>query len=147
MLLNRVINTINYKAQTVLLSTPPLHKLKVKGGTDEREKKEINVRIGNQIRIAREAAGLTQDRFAELVSLATKNVSDIERGVVGVSIGSLIRICQTLSISSDSILFGEEIENDVHGISDRLSKLPSEQFEIAVDIMNKLFEAFASSGK
>ena len=64
-----------------------------------------------------------------------------------VSIGSLIRICQTLSISSDSILFGEEIENDVHGISDRLSKLPSEQFEIAVDIMNKLFEAFASSGK
>lgn len=112
-----------------------------------REKKEINVRIGNQIRIAREAAGLTQDRFAELVSLATKNVSDIERGVVGVSIGSLIRICQTLSISSDSILFGEEIENDVHGISDRLSKLPPEQFEIAVDIMNKLFEAFASSGK
>ena len=141
MLLNRVINTINYKAQTVLLSTPPLHKLKVKGGADVREKKEINVRIGNQIRIAREAAGLTQDRFAELVSLATKNVSDIERGVVGVSIGSLIRICQTLSISSDSILFGEEIENDVHGISDRLSKLPSEQFEIAVDIMNKLFEA------
>ena len=112
-----------------------------------REKKEINVRIGNQIRIAREAAGLTQDRFAELVSLATKNVSDIARGVVGVSIGSLIRICQTLSISSESILFGEEIENDVHGISDRLSKLPSEQFEIAVDIMNKLFEAFASSGK
>ena len=147
MLLNRVINTINYKAQTVLLSTPPLHKLKVKGGADVREKKEINVRIGNQIRIAREAAGLTQDRFAELVSLATKNVSDIERGVVGVSIGSLIRICQTLSISSDSILFGEEIENDVHGISDRLSNLPSEQFEIAVDIMNKLFEAFASSGK
>ena len=119
----------------------------VKGGADVREKKEINVRIGNQIRIAREAAGLTQDRFAELVSLATKNVSDIERGVVGVSIGSLIRICQTLSISSDSILFGEEIENDVHGISDRLSKLPSGQFEIAVDIMNKLFEAFASSGK
>ena len=29
--------------------------------------------------------------FAELVSLATKNVSDIERGVVGISIGTLIR--------------------------------------------------------
>lgn len=147
MLLNRVINTINYKAQAMLLSTPPLHKLMVKGGADVREKKELNVRIGNQIRIARESAGLTQDRFAELVSLATKNVSDIERGVVGISIGTLIRICETLSISSDSILFEEGTGNDAHSISERLSNLPPEQFEIACNIINKLFEAFASSGK
>ena len=131
----------------MLLSTPPLHKLMVKGGADVREKKELNVRIGNQIRIARESAGLTQDRFAELVSLATKNVSDIERGVVGISVATLIRICETLSISSDSILFDEGIGNDAHGISERLSNLPPEQFEIAVDIINKLFEAFASSGR
>ena len=129
------------------LSTPPLHKLMVKGGADVREKKELNVRIGNQIRIARESAGLTQDRFAELVSLATKNVSDIERGVVGISIGTLIRICETLSISSDSILFEEGTGNDAHSISERLSNLPPEQFEIACNIINKLFEAFASSGK
>ena len=129
------------------MSTLPLHKLMVKGGADVREKKEINVRIGNQIRIAREAAGLTQDRFAELVSLATKNVSDIERGVVGVSVGSLIRICETLSISSDSILFEEGTRNDAYSITERLSNLPPEQFEIALDIINKLFEAFASSGK
>ena len=129
------------------MSTPPLHKLMVKGGADVREKKELNVRIGNQIRIAREAAGLTQDRFAELVSLATKNVSDIERGVVGISIGTLIRICETLSISSDSILFEEGTGNDAHSISERLSNLPPEQFEIACNIINKLFEAFASSGK
>ena len=143
----RVVGTMNYKAQTMLLSTPPLHKLMVKGGADVREKKEINVKIGNQIRIAREAAGLTQDRFAEMVSLATKNVSDIERGVVGISVGTLVRICETLSISSDSILFGETSGNDAHSISDRLSNLPPEQFEIAADIINKLFEAFASSGK
>jgi len=92
----------------------------VKGGADMREKKELNVRIGNQIRMARETAKLTQDRFAELVSLATKNVSDIERGVVGISVGTLIRICETLSISSDSILFEERIENDAHNISRRL---------------------------
>ena len=131
----------------MLLSTLPLHKLMAKGGADVREKKEINVRIGNQIRIAREAAGLTQDRFAELVSLATKNVSDIERGVVGVSVGSLIRICETLSISSDSILFEERIRNDANGIAERLNNLPPEQFKIALDIINKLFEAFASSSK
>jgi len=119
----------------------------LRGGRDMPEKKQINVKIGNQIRLAREAAGLTQDRFAELVSLATKNVSDIERGVVGISIGSLIRICETLSISSDSLLFGKAAGNDARSITDRLNNLPPEQFEIALAIINKLFEAFASSGK
>lgn len=143
----RGYNTINYKAQTMLLSTPPLHKLMAKGGDDVREKKEINVNIGNQIRIAREAAGLTQERFAELVPLATKNVSDIERGVVGISVATLIRICEVLSVSSDSILFGGGNRNDVQSVSDRLSNLPVEQFQIALDFINKLFEAFAASGK
>lgn len=117
-----------------------------KGGADVKEKKEINITIGNQIKIARETAGLTQERFAELISLGPKNVSDIERGVVGISVGTLIRICKTLSVSSDSILFGFSNENDANHVAQRLGKLSSEQFEIAIDIINKLFEAFASSG-
>lgn len=51
-----------------------------------RDKKEINIYIGNQIRIARERAGLTQAQFGEIVSLGTKNVSDIERGVAGITV-------------------------------------------------------------
>lgn len=115
-----------------------------------REKKELNIKVGARIKLARENAGLTQERFAELVSLATKNVSDIERGVVGVSLGTLKRICETLSISSDSILFGvaeERSSNDPDGLAQRLGKLPSAQYKIAVDIVNKLLEAFATTGK
>ena len=48
-------------------------------------KKEINLQIGNEIRIARERAGLTQQQFGELVSLGTKNVSAIERGISGIT--------------------------------------------------------------
>lgn len=112
-----------------------------------REKKEINVRIGNQIRIAREAAGLTQDRFAELVSLATKNVSDIERGVVGISIGTLMRTCEILSVSSDTILFGGTGGNEVDNLAARLKNLTPEQFEIMLGVINKLFEAFVLTGR
>lgn len=32
-----------------------------------KEKKQINVQIGGRIRIAREAAGYTQEHFAELI--------------------------------------------------------------------------------
>ena len=112
------------------------------------EKKALNVRIGNQIRIARESAGLTQEKFAEKVPLAAKYVSAIERGAAGFSVPMLIRICETLSVSSDELLFGkredERGRNDASGIANRLERLPPEQFQIASDIINKLFEAFAS---
>lgn len=110
-----------------------------------REKKEININIGNRIKAAREAAGLTQERFAEMTSLATKNVSDIERGVVGISVGSLIRICDVLSVSSDTILFGSSNADPGIGIEARLAQLPPEQYGIAMDIINKLFQAFATT--
>ena len=51
-----------------------------------RKKKEINIQVGNAIRTAREQAGLTQEQFGEIVALGAKNVSDIERGVAGVSV-------------------------------------------------------------
>lgn len=39
----------------------------VLGGEHTMEKKDINIEIGRRIKIARETAGLTQDRFAELI--------------------------------------------------------------------------------
>ena len=114
-----------------------------------RAKKDINISIGNQIRVAREAAGLTQEKFSEMVSLAPKNISDIERGVVGISLSSLKRICETLSISSDDLLFGPRDNNgsqsEVAVIAGRLEKLSPKQFEIAAGMINKMFEALAST--
>ena len=113
-----------------------------------KKKKEFNITIGGRIRRAREAAGLTQERFAELIGMGTKNVSAIERGTVGVSLPALQRICQILSISSDDILFDDDIAgNDVQMLTARLTRLSSEQFEIAREILNRLFEAFSISEK
>ncbi|MEL7609650.1 MAG: helix-turn-helix transcriptional regulator [Bacillota bacterium] len=112
-----------------------------------KEKKDINVEIGGRIKKARETAGLTQDRFAELIGMGTKNVSAIERGAVGVSLSSLQKICQVLSIASDDILFENESKNDVQALASRFRRLSLEQFHIASDIFNKLLEAFAISNK
>ena len=91
-----------------------------------RDKKEINIQIGNKIKAARERAGLTQQEFGELVSLGTKNISDIERGVVGITVSTLKRICEKLSISSDFILFGDNEKNDVTYLSEKLKRLTPE---------------------
>ena len=108
-----------------------------------RDKKEINIHIGNEIRNARERAGLTQEQFGELVSLGTKNVSDIERGVAGITVSTLKRICEKLSISSDLIIFGDRENNDVEYIADKLARLPPEQFEAVKAILNQIFQLLA----
>ena len=125
----------------------PSHKLMLKGGAKLKEKKDINIEIGNRIKKAREMAGLTQDRFAELIGMGTKNISAIERGAVGVSLSSIKKICLVLSISSDDLLFENRAENDMSVLTSRLKCLPPEQFNIANDILNKLLEAFAISDK
>ena len=71
-----------------------------------RVKKEINIQIGEQIKSAREQAKLTQEQLAERVDVSPQYISDLERGVVGISIPTLKRVCITLGVSSDQILFG-----------------------------------------
>lgn len=113
-----------------------------------KEKKNINIEIGGRIKKARETAGLTQERFAELIQLGPKNVSAIERGVVGISLTTVQRICEVLSISSDVLFFDYvETNDEAHILSERLKHLSPEQFEIAKGILNRLFEAFTLDSK
>lgn len=109
------------------------------------EKKEINIEIGARIKAEREKAGLTQERFSELIGLGTKSVSAFERGTVGISFVTLKKICQVLSVSSDSILFGSgcEAQNDVDELVSRLERLSPEEYAIAKDVIFKLLEAFS----
>lgn len=105
-----------------------------------REKKEINVQVGCQIRKAREAAGLTQERFAELVGISPQNVSCVERGLAGVSLTVLRRMCEILSVSSDTLLAGDLGSNDVDAIASRLRQLPPEQFQVVREVINRVLE-------
>ncbi len=76
------------------------------------------------------------------MSLGTKNVSDIERGVAGITISTLKRICEKLSVSSDSILFASLEKNNVHELAERLERLPSAQFVAIEKFLNQTIEMF-----
>ena len=78
-----------------------------------REKKEINIQIGENIRLARVQARLTQEQFTERIEVSPQYVSDLERGVVGISIPTLKRACIALGATSDQILFGEKNKIDL----------------------------------
>ena len=74
------------------------------------DKKELNTQIGIQVRAARDKAGLTQEALAEKLDCTAQYISDLERGVTGISIPMLKTLCLRLGISSDSILFAKTPE-------------------------------------
>ena len=108
-----------------------------------REKKSINVEVGRRVRQAREAAGLTQERFAELIGISPQNVSCVERGLAGVSLTVLRRMCEILRVSSDFLLMGDGAGNDAEAIARRLGQLPPEQFRVVRAVINGVLELTA----
>lgn len=106
-------------------------------------KKELDKLVGENIKRERVKAGLTQERFSEMIGMGPKSLSAVERGTVGISLPSLKRVCKVLSISSDALIFGEIEQQDTSDLTDRLARLSPEQYKIVSEIVNKLLEAFS----
>ena len=106
-----------------------------------REKKEINIKIGEQVKKAREKAGLTQEQLAERIDVSPQYISDLERGVVGISVGKLKNLCVVLALSSDEILFGSSGNGNSAAFFEKISALSENQVLILTDIINKYIEA------
>lgn len=109
-------------------------------------KKPVNIQIGQNIRQIREDTGLTQEKLADILGIGDKHVSAIERGAVGLSLPTLIRICEALSVSADRVLFGvrdnmDKRSADIHLLTERLERLPDRQFEAAKNVMDTVLAA------
>ena len=107
-----------------------------------KERKEINIQIGRRIQKAREASKYTQEKLAERVGVSIQYISDLERGVVGTSIPTLIKICNTLCTSSDYILMGKNENKDISSVENRLQNLSQEEIDIIEKGINLMVEAF-----
>ena len=62
--------------------------------------------IGRRIRAQRELLGYTREKLAEELEVSPKFCSDIELGVRGMSIHTLVRLSGILNLTTDYILFG-----------------------------------------
>lgn len=110
-----------------------------------RAKKEINIQIGEQVKYAREQFRMTQEQLAEHIEVSPQFVSDMERGVVGISLATLKRVCKVLRVTSDQILFGS-LQNDRSTIlTEKCKHLTEKQFFILLDIIDKYTEALELS--
>jgi transcriptional regulator with XRE-family HTH domain len=69
---------------------------------------ETKTSIGERIRAAREAAGLSQDQLAELTGMSKTTVSNWERGVMNPRVRELPDLRRLLKVSIDYLVCGDE---------------------------------------
>jgi transcriptional regulator with XRE-family HTH domain len=66
---------------------------------------------GRRIRSLRESRGRTQAELALFLGIPQSNLSDMERGVRGLTVHQAVKLAQALKVSTDDILIGKAGSN------------------------------------
>ena len=110
-----------------------------------KEKKEINVLIGEQIRLYRDKSGMSRERLAELMGVTPRFVADVELGFVGVSLTSLKKICEILGIPADRLPWKKE--DSAVSFSERLSHVDEQWIPLIENLLQKQLVLIAAMEK
>jgi transcriptional regulator with XRE-family HTH domain len=60
--------------------------------------------VGEQIRLFRKQARLSQEELAEKAELSYKYIGEVERGCVNISLDSLMRIAKALEVKAHTLI-------------------------------------------
>ena len=86
--------------------------------------------VGQRIREARKAKGLTQEALANKVGLSSTHISVIERGLKSARLETFVAIANILEVSADSLLI-DVVDHSVDGVANewakRIRKLPADE--------------------
>ena len=104
-------------------------------------REHINKIIGNNVRFIRKSNKLSQEKFAELLDLSPQFISDLERGVQGISLTTMVKICNTMKCSPMIILSNLiEFDNYNNEIDDFIN-LSEKNQEIVKTIISALLKS------
>ena len=97
---------------------------------------KTNVAIGARIREMRVKRKMTQETFAEKADISSgQHVSNIERGVSGLSISKLMDVCNVLDVEADYLLFGIRTGNVDAQLHKYLKYMTNEQTRYASEFV------------
>lgn len=90
-----------------------------------------------RIRKAREEAGYTREKFAELLDVSVSYMAEVERGRTGISVKMLVKICHVLGLSADYVLFGGDRSEDASR-SERISHIDKRYLPLLDSVIGEL---------
>lgn len=94
--------------------------------------------IGNKLLAVRKKAGLTQSEVAERANLSDRTYADIERGTVNMRIETVLKICEALHITPDTVLTSDNpnLNTKQEELLDKLEKCTLRQKETALELLS-----------
>ena len=104
-------------------------------------KHALNKQIGARIRAKREYLGMTRESLCDYIDISPQFLSEIERGIKGMSAETLCKLCEGLGVSADFVLMGKETLTDVSEISKTFSTLDEKYISVAEELLKTLFKA------
>lgn len=97
---------------------------------------EINHIIGQRLKAVRIDKHITQEELAEMLQFGcAQQISDIERGMGGLSVDKLILACKKLDVEADYLLFGLSSRETNNPLNKYISKMTPAQAQAAERIV------------
>jgi len=100
----------------------------------------LNKQIGARVRAQRDYLGITREGLCNYVNISPQFLSEIERGVKGVSAETLYKLCEGLGVSADFVLMGKQSVADVSMISRTLATLDEKYIPLAEEMLKTFFK-------
>ncbi|MGN1442633.1 MAG: helix-turn-helix domain-containing protein [Acutalibacteraceae bacterium] len=100
-------------------------------------KNNFNFEIGERVRRARTAQGLSREQLSEMLEISSLFLGYIECGQRGMSLTTLGKLCMTLHVSADYILFGKESNaSDKEVLLEAISGIDEKYLPLALENIN-----------
>ena len=98
--------------------------------------------MGERISAKRKSMKWTQEELAEKLGVSTQMISNLEQGKKAIRPENLVKLCETLSMSADEVLFGcaavREMPQKTRELLAEIEKLPPELAEHVLQIVRAL---------
>lgn len=105
-------------------------------------KNEVLVQIGRRLSKARTEKGFTQGDLSDMTGLSIKMISAAENGHKAMRPENIVKICNSLSISTDYLLRGESPALATMGEQEKLNTLTPKQREALSKIVADFLSVF-----
>lgn len=101
--------------------------------------------IGQRISERRKKLGLTQEALAEKGDMTTQFVSYAEAGKRAMRPENLKKLSEALGVSSDYLLTGEIVDEDLLLLSNKMRNLSPSQLRIVENIIDECISLFSNN--
>lgn len=91
--------------------------------------------IGKRITSLRLSRNMTREKLAECADISVQFLSDIEKGKKGMTVNTLCRICNALSVNADCLIYGNDVVDLTEEITSMVNTLSPEQKKNARDLL------------